>query len=48
MTIKELSQDLRISEQALRQWCKKNNVRNERTQAKQRKQRKQRIDETAP
>ena len=31
MTIKELSQELQVSEQALRQWCKKNNVRKERT-----------------
>ena len=34
MTVKELSQELNISEQALRQWCKKNNVRKERTQGK--------------
>ena len=32
MTIKELSKELNISEQALRAWCKKNNVRKERTQ----------------
>ena len=31
MTIQELSQELNISAQALRQWCKKNNVRKERT-----------------
>lgn len=31
MTIKELSEDLKVSEQALRQWCKKNNVRKEST-----------------
>lgn len=31
MTIKELSQELGVSEQALRSWCKKNNVRKERT-----------------
>ena len=34
MTIQELSQELNISAQALRQWCKKNNVRKERTQGK--------------
>lgn len=33
-TIKELSAELHVSEQALRQWCKKNNVRKERTQGK--------------
>jgi DNA-binding transcriptional MerR regulator len=32
MTVKELSDELGVSEQALRQWCKKNNVRKERTQ----------------
>ena len=32
VTIKQLSQELGVSEQALRQWCKKNNVRKERTQ----------------
>lgn len=31
MTIKELSAELQVSEQALRQWCKKNNVRKEST-----------------
>lgn len=31
MTIKELAAELNVSEQALRQWCKKNNVRKERT-----------------
>lgn len=31
MTIRELSEDLKVSEQALRQWCKKNNVRKEST-----------------
>lgn len=31
MTIKELSNELGISEQALRQWCKKNNIRKEST-----------------
>lgn len=31
-TIKELSAEIGVSEQALRQWCKKNNVRKERTQ----------------
>jgi hypothetical protein len=34
MTIKELSQELQVSEQALRQWCKKNNVRKERTKGR--------------
>lgn len=29
MTIKELSQELQVSEQALRQWCKRNGVRKE-------------------
>lgn len=32
ITIKQLSQELKVSEQALRQWCKKNNIRKERTQ----------------
>lgn len=32
VTIKQLSQELGVSEQALRQWCKKNNIRKERTQ----------------
>ena len=31
-TIKELAAEIGVSEQALRQWCKKNNVRKERTQ----------------
>ena len=34
MTIKELSSELGVSEQALRQWCKKNNVRKESTKAR--------------
>lgn len=34
MTIKELSIELGVSEQALRQWCKKNNVRKESTKAR--------------
>lgn len=33
-TIKELSAELKISEQALRAYCKKNNIRKERTQGK--------------
>lgn len=32
ITIKQLSQELGVSEQALRQWCKKNNIRKERIQ----------------
>ena len=32
ITIKQLSQEIGVSEQALRQWCKKNNIRKERTQ----------------
>lgn len=32
ISIKQLSQELKVSEQALRQWCKKNNIRKERTQ----------------
>jgi hypothetical protein len=34
LTIKELSIELGVSEQALRQWCKKNNVRKESTKAR--------------
>ena len=34
LTIKELSSELGVSEQALRQWCKKNNVRKESTKAR--------------
>lgn len=34
MTIKELSAELKVSEQAIRQWCKKNNVRKESTKAR--------------
>ena len=33
MTIKELSRELQVSEQALRSWCKRNGVRKERKQS---------------
>ena len=32
MTIKDLAKELNVSEQALRSWCKKNNIRKERAQ----------------
>lgn len=45
MTIKDLSNELGVSEQALRQWCKKNNVRKESTNETKGKQAAYFLDE---
>jgi DNA-binding transcriptional MerR regulator len=45
VTIRELSNELGVSEQALRQWCKKNNVRKESTNETKGKQAAYFLDE---